>query len=1755
MGEVESFMTPLETQAWTYEPTCETPCYMKALQLRYQGGRRQIVVTHLHSIPEDNFPDWIVEQRIRLKQYRKRLAKWHKLCNQYHSVDPHSADDTPNPMFLTPENIATAAAHVPSLACGAAAAPFRAANSVYRGVQTVRSAANTLAQFAQFVEEAKKFFAFQGTDQEQVVENILSRIEDLSLLITMLHQSNSWTLSLAAVAQYLKTWYPKSLTKKLLVLVKRILFPETITAQAGSDLAQDLRPYNMFKEMFTAWKSFTQNDMAKNIGNVVSTLMAAGLCEKPSEVDGILKTTLFSMFKAKAWDIQKDACDFTTMVIDTAMFFLERAYSAFKHNDLTMMLYTDKEARNFDLEYALLASALPVLDCGRIHELKTHMEQNPIAGSEPFTTYGDFSARLESMLAQLAYLIKVDPDPRSKGMLNARYVTLSKVRTALLLAARSSPIRKAPLAILIYGKSSVMKSTIMQAVAKSSLAALGRKLQGSIVILNSSDPYQSEYKSQDCVVLDDVMNQKLPPHMLPKDNPSRPIIEFVNNITMSALDAAVENKGKKLITPTIFIVTTNKKDLNCHNLSIEPASLMRRFDVILDCELKAAYTAPDGGPNKPMMAQVPLGAIADAWHIWVEYVKIRREAKGVADKWSFEPVFTTGEGKDKKPEAVDIITTLKYVAKVSKRKDDEQESYITYANHCMNVDFCPHHCPPLSCRDCVLTEEQREELTRKYNTVAKEADVLKAQLDEAGEEFGLPPLMPIDDESTIHVDPESGVEGLAMAIPICSYFLLICMFARMCSVVKESIELPDDPEENLNLSTDLLGDHRLSSFTDAQQKDLWREERALMRYNLSRALWKSQYPRGDLWYEHARVPIPEVRMICSEEEADRLSLEQLYQDRKEMALKAIGLIAAGLTTTVAMYRVYVAFRNQIDAQGSEPSMPVRAEGDTDGVWKKRPQAYIPKSLSSRTATYSQLIELVRRAQYRVKITRADGKPWDKVCNAVHMRGSEWLLPSHVMPDLKAEYHVEWKNYTQGDAGLGGSTLVSAESFELIPNTDFIILRMLNAGGAHDIVKFLPEGPAKFVQGGLSVQSIFRSKNGLVEHSFPLIKYTTANNGVTFKGYDYQYPEPTFAGLCMMTIVSRTTMPTILGFHLGGKSGLSYGVAGTITIADYNATSLKLAERHPIEPHSSGDFPLEQYGKAFDLAERFPPKHSSNWLADVGNEQEPLYEVIGTHELGRVSHNTTNVRQSVISAAVSDIMFLPRYHGPPKMNPNWVHYQRELQTITYPSTGFRPKILTRALNDFWGMIDTFLDENPRELAKVHVYSIDAVIAGADGINAVNAVDISTSAGFPLNKSKKHFVRESTEPVEGITRPLIVDPIILREMDKAEDLLKNGIRCYAIHRATLKDEPVAYTKDKVRVFAGSQFHFTLLVRKYLLSVIRLIQSNWLSFECAVGINAHGTEWHTLAEHVTKFGEDRMFAGDYKSFDKNISPVITMRGFEIIHRICKKAGYTPDQLEIIRGIATEICYPVMEYDGAFLQFYGSNPSGHPLTVILNNLANSLYMRYVYYWVHDRAGSDSAWLLPGTNPNWVPPERREKPLPPPFHTRVCLNCFGDDNVGSISTEEKYFHFNTIQYVLMTVGVRYTAADKSDDAPDYIHLQDVSYLKRSFVMLDDVGKYVARLEEKSIAKSLHNYTHRKGSETLPEDIAAMSIYSALLEYFRYGRTVYDKRLRELREVAAVTSVSVPEWPTFDQLIDRYNGRCEWKCEFIEVCEIDNAFE
>jgi hypothetical protein len=155
--------------------------------------------------------------------------------------------------------------------------------------------------------------------------------------------------------------------------------------------------------------------------------------------------------------------------------------------------------------------------------------------------------------------------------------------------------------------------------------------------------------------------------------------------------------------------------------------------------------------------------------------------------------------------------------------------------------------------------------------------------------------------------------------------------------------------------------------------------------------------------------------------------------------------------------------------------------------------------------------------------------------------------------------------------------------------------------------------------------------------------------------------------------------------------------------------------------------------------------------------------------------------------------------------------------------------------------------------------------------------------------------------------------------------------------LKDEALAFRKivaGKTRVFAGAPADWSFVVRKYLLSVIRLIQTNKFVFETGVGTNACSTQWQEIRDYLTVFGDDRMIAGDYGSFDKTMPPDVILAAYDIIYAICKEAGYSESDLLVVQGIAEDTAFPLVDFNGDLVQFYGSNPSGHPLTVIMVGL-----------------------------------------------------------------------------------------------------------------------------------------------------------------------------------------------------------------------------
>lgn len=120
-------------------------------------------------------------------------------------------------------------------------------------------------------------------------------------------------------------------------------------------------------------------------------------------------------------------------------------------------------------------------------------------------------------------------------------------------------LRKQPYCVVLTGFPGTGKSAVAIRLAAHFLRKrYGFVLPEQIVILNESDAYQSEFRTNHRVVIfDDIDAEKvgLPTAL----NPWRKIIDFVNNIRKTALNPNVEMKGNVYIDVDLVILTTNRR--------------------------------------------------------------------------------------------------------------------------------------------------------------------------------------------------------------------------------------------------------------------------------------------------------------------------------------------------------------------------------------------------------------------------------------------------------------------------------------------------------------------------------------------------------------------------------------------------------------------------------------------------------------------------------------------------------------------------------------------------------------------------------------------------------------------------------------------------------------------------------------------------------------------------------------------------------------------------------------------------------------------------------------------------------------------------------------------------------------------------------------------------------------------------------------------------------------------------------------------
>jgi len=476
-------------------------------------------------------------------------------------------------------------------------------------------------------------------------------------------------------------------------------------------------------------------------------------------------------------------------------------------------------------------------------------------------------------------------------------------------------------------------------------------------------------------------------------------------------------------------------------------------------------------------------------------------------------------------------------------------------------------------------------------------------------------------------------------------------------------------------------------------------------------------------------------------------------------------------------------------------------------------------------------------------------------------------------------------------------------------------------------------------------------------------------------------------------------------------------------------------------------------------------------------------------------------------------------GRPNMT-GWEPWHNNVKEMVVPHTDIDQSLLDHCADSFANEIIEALDEKSKDWRGQLVFLSDrAAVNGLPGVKFIDRINVNSSMGHPWCKSKKNFLVSAPDQ----TYPEGVDfnEEVWERVRKIEKLYAEGQRAYPVYTGHLKDEVLPLRKiqaKKVRMFTGAPIDASLVIRKKLLSFVRLLQKNKFVFEAAPGTVAQSIEWTHIHEYLTAHGDDRIIAGDYGKFDKRMIASFVLAAYRVIIAIHRAAGFSEQELREIMCIGYDTAFPVVNVNGDLVEFFGTNPSGHPLTVIVNSIVNSLYMRYAYCLINPQ----------GKNCR-------------DFKKNVNLMTYGDDNAMGVSRAVPWFNHTNIQKALATIGVEYTMADKESESRPYIHIKDCSFLKRSWRYESDLQAYACPLEVKSIHKSLTMWVPSGTIDAYAQMVAVIS--SANTEFFFHGREIFEEHhlfFKSILEEAPyrfyVGEATLPNWET---LCERFRRASE----------------
>ncbi len=323
------------------------------------------------------------------------------------------------------------------------------------------------------------------------------------------------------------------------------------------------------------------------------------------------------------------------------------------------------------------------------------------------------------------------------------------------------------------------------------------------------------------------------------------------------------------------------------------------------------------------------------------------------------------------------------------------------------------------------------------------------------------------------------------------------------------------------------------------------------------------------------------------------------------------------------------------------------------------------------------------------------------------------------------------------------------------------------------------------------------------------------------------------------------------------------------------------------------------------------------------------------------------------------------------------------------------------------------------------------------------------------------------------PKFISQDIRQQVDYIATRASRGKVVPMVNKVARKEECREKSKvdqGKTRWFYVGSLAHNIFIKQELGMLYAMIKDKWPLSSAAIGVNPHSHGWKRIYEVISGF--PNVVAGDINGNDLSIPAWAWIPFFLWANKFYKYQKGSDSYLRLACAcFMITSCYALL---GTLIwMFVSGHPSGHIMTTFFNSWFAFFALALIFIVLR-------------------------KSTKYHFYDHVMVKVFGDDNASSVDDEVKeWYNMKTIANGFkLLFGMIYTTPSKEVNMPEFMKLEEVEFLSRTFTVVN--GQVLAPLREDSILKSV-NFTRDKSYDELLE-----SIRLAAMEFYHHGREKFD---------------------------------------------------